>query len=199
MMKIDTKNDSISFCPMRYPTELKHDKKGNIYSSNFNYDYNGKHFVFNFHSSHFLYTSSGDSLFEKKNAKSKYVSNFVSYKANNIKSIEKRRKKFLNTAEYYNIIYDKYRNVYYRFVRFGVKITDNDDVMTMLKFPKQFAIMILDKDLNILGEQLMPKNTYNMNMYFVAPEGLYISTNHIKNPDFDEDYLKFELFELKEM
>ncbi len=71
--------------------------------------------------------------------------------------------------------------------------------MAASRYPLNFSIIVFDENLNIIGETQMPDNTYNRMLMFVAPEGLYISTNHIKNPDFDEDYLKFELFELKEM
>jgi hypothetical protein len=43
----------------------------------------------------------------------------------------------------------------------------------------------------------------NMNgkifMMFVRKDGLYISTGHFKNPDFDEDKLCFTCFELKKL
>jgi len=57
--------------------------------------------------------------------------------------------------------------------------------------------MILNSELEVVGERLIPENTYHILMSFVGKEGLYISTNHIGNPDFSADYLRFELFKLE--
>ena len=58
----------------------------------------------------------------------------------------------------------------------------------------RFSVLILDKDLNLVGETLMPDNCYRSNLYYVGDDGLYMSTNHYNNPDFDEDSLRFERF-----
>lgn len=60
----------------------------------------------------------------------------------------------------------------------------------------KFSIMILDKDLNVLGETLFPDNTYASNLLFVRADGLYISTSFIKNPTFSDDELCFRRFDL---
>ena len=59
-------------------------------------------------------------------------------------------------------------------------------------------IVPLDKELNIIGETLFPDNVFVPELLFITDKGLYISTNNERNPDFDEDFLKFERIELKE-
>lgn len=63
---------------------------------------------------------------------------------------------------------------------------------------KKFSVIILDKEFNIIGETLFPESTYNSYVFFVEKEGLYISRDYqIGIGNQSEDYLTFELFELK--
>lgn len=59
--------------------------------------------------------------------------------------------------------------------------------------------MILDKDLNILGETPMPENTYYPGNSFESKEGLFISIGHPNNPENEEDLMSFEVFKLEEV
>jgi hypothetical protein len=105
-------------------------------------------------------------------------------------------KTILEHPAYENFLYDPYRDVIYRFCFPGISLSKNDNLMNMNEFKPIFSIMILDTDLNILGETLMPENTYNMSMSFVGKNGLYLSTNHYLNKDFNADSLKFEIFNI---
>ena len=57
-------------------------------------------------------------------------------------------------------------------------------------------IIILDKNFNIIGETVFPEYTYNPNLMYIDEKGLYISENHYKNPNYDDDKLIFRLFRL---
>ena len=101
-------------------------------------------------------------------------------------------------AKYHNIIYDKYRDVYYRIAEFPYEFKANespfDDPMG-----REFSVIVFDKDLNIIGETKFPGNKYLYKMSFVGRDGLYISENNLKNPEFDENKLKFACFKLENM
>lgn len=194
-VKIDLQNDSIEIMPLEYP-DLSSGEANKIVSFIPSRTYNGKEFIFNFNGSHNLYITKDMKNFNNHVlAKSRYINK-------KIKSIKEttnflqRSKCFLETPHYSTIIYDKYREVYYRFVYPGIKVDISDDLMDLNMFKKVFSIMILNKDLEIIGETMLPENKYNMTMYFVAPEGLYLSMDHILNPDFDINYLKFKLFNI---
>ena len=71
--------------------------------------------------------------------------------------------------------------------------------MELLQFGrKNFSIIILDKNFRILGETLFPDNTYNPQIIFVRPEGLYITDSHYLNPRYSDDILSFQKYELVE-
>ena len=101
---------------------------------------------------------------------------------------------------YGNIIYDKYRNVYYR-VAYPQKDYDMDENFVELwqSGRGEFSIMILDEGLNVIGETLLPENKYRSDLMLLLEDGLYISTSHYKNTAFNEDRLEFQRFTLSAM
>jgi hypothetical protein len=78
---------------------------------------------------------------------------------------------------YGNTLYDKYRDVYYRFAYPGVDISQyanyNLQDLYMSGLPK-FSVIILDKNFNIIGESLFPENTYNPQVAFIHKDGYVI-------------------------
>ncbi|SFU16258.1 protein of unknown function [Algoriphagus locisalis] len=108
--------------------------------------------------------------------------------------------RFLYASDRYErLLYDKFRGVFYRFVFPKVEVESDEDLNQLRRFPRKFAVMILDKDLNVLGEALMPENTYYPGNSFVSKEGLNISINHPDNPKNEEDLMSFEVFKLEEV
>lgn len=106
---------------------------------------------------------------------------------------------FCVNAWYNNLLYDPYREVYYRIAYPPSTLDKGVRPMELVQFGrKNFSIIILDKDFRILGETLFPDNTYNPTIMLVRPEGLYISDSHYLNPQFNDDILSFRKFELKE-
>lgn len=106
-------------------------------------------------------------------------------------------KETCETSSYGNIIYDKYRNIYYRIAYPDVEFEKDDDFLAVFRGGRaQFSIIVLDKNLNIIGETLFPSNTYNPNILFVDKDGLYISTSHYKREDYSDDWLRFQCLEL---
>jgi len=99
---------------------------------------------------------------------------------------------YANNYAYRHIIYDEYRDVYYRFA-----LHPNENMNEDYDHGKPFSIIILDKEFKIIGETEVIKSFYYYDNFFVAHEGLYISNNHKNNPNLKEDILSFQLFKLK--
>ena len=98
-----------------------------------------------------------------------------------------------------NIIYDKYRKVYYRFFQPACEVSPNENITDLMKTGKKFSIMILDKDFKVIGETLSPENIYIPVMFFILKDGLYISDNNFQNPEFNENVLSFRRMDLIEL
>ncbi|MCQ2239864.1 MAG: DUF4221 domain-containing protein [Bacteroidaceae bacterium] len=99
---------------------------------------------------------------------------------------------------YRHIYYDKYRRVFYRF---AYPPNKNDIKLNFVDYlfvgRNTASIMVLDEDLNVLSETLLPENCFNTSTTFINKDGLWISCNHMLNPGLDEDHLQFVRFELK--
>ena len=62
---------------------------------------------------------------------------------------------------------------------------------------KEFSVIVLNADFEIIGETRFPGKKYFYKMSFVGKEGLYISENNLENPQFDENKLVFTRFKIK--
>jgi len=102
---------------------------------------------------------------------------------------------FLNNDLYGIILYDKYRDCFYRFFYPGY--TDDEaytiEKLWKLRRARPFTgVMVLDKDLNVIGEHVFDKfQVHASSNVFVGEEGLYLSLNNENSPDFDEDHLRY--------
>lgn len=141
-----------------------------------------------------IFISNNLNTFKKVDCRSRYITK--KFKTYEIPDLEKSVRSVVENPRYLSLVYDEYRNIYYRFAYPGIKLNSDSDFMALNSFKKVFSVMILDENLVTIGETLMPEDRFNPNMYFINKDGLYISENHIRNPKFDPDYLKFKLFEL---
>ena len=87
---------------------------------------------------------------------------------------------------YSGIIFDPYRNCYYRFTR----LSDGRNSHNMLN---NFSIMILDNNFNIIGEQMFKNSPYMCIGAHVIPDGLMLK----KTDDYSGN-TKYDLFKIKE-
>jgi hypothetical protein len=99
---------------------------------------------------------------------------------------------------YGNMLYDEYRDVFYRIAYPQTELERKDiRAIDLLRYGrKNFSIIILDKDLNIIGETMFPDYTYNSTVMFIREDGLYISNSHFMNPEYSDDVLSFRRFDL---
>jgi hypothetical protein len=198
---IDTIALTITEHPFRFPNLLTDDElRVSLIGFDFSRDFNGKQLVYSFDMDENIYVTNIETDEIKKiPVQSKYINRLKFEKYPD--EIELICKMLLETSCYRNLLYDKYRNVYYRFTQLGVEQRNDTEITPEILWrsgPAQFSVIILDKDFNIIGETLFPKYTYNPTIAFVHKNGLYISDSHTLNPSFDENVLSFKCFNLKE-
>lgn len=134
-------------------------------------------------------------LKQRVKVKSKYIDQIII--PNKQSDLSTLAKDLCEVAFYGNLIYDKYRDVYYRFVYPKTELGPDENCMDIWQLGRtKFSIVILNKDLEVIGETLFPENTYASNHFFIREDGLYLSTSFIKNPNFSDDELRFERIEL---
>ncbi len=116
----------------------------------------------------------------------------MKYSANYFKKVSKVEKaEYLGkNSSYGSIIYDPYRNLYYR-VAYLPK--EDFDVTDRTKILKRKSVIILDKNFVKIGESLLPSAYYDTDHFFVAKEGLYFRKIM---PDSIDNKVAFERFEI---
>jgi hypothetical protein len=192
---IDLSTGETSLIPHYFPKDYW---KGGMKHHQFSVTYSKNSSVYAFYGDHSLYYSNSiTAKLQAKNVASKYLDKEIEIFP--INGDREERVKYYSVSNHYgNIHYDKYRNVYYRFCYPRNDQIMKDDLMKNAQFPELFSIMILDKDLNIIGETLFDHNKeFVPKNVFVGLDGLYVSINHPDNPKNQEDYFSFKLLTLQ--
>jgi len=194
--RIDLKSSEVDLLPIKWPAGYNASGPKLL---DFSMAATDKMLVYSLVADHNLYVADLEGNFIKSvNAKSQFVDqNFPSF---NEGTDRFRAMKYVFASDRYErILYDMYRGVFYRFVFPKVAVQNEEEINQLRRFPGKFAVMILDKDLNVLGETLMPENTYYPGNSFVSKDGLFISISHPDNPANEEDLMSFEVFKLEEL
>ena len=196
---IDLRNGKYESSQIPHPSIFQNDCRNILGGHRFCYDYNytNERLVCSF----ILYDSImvSDDL---KNVKWYYAkSRYLKQMTPRLISADGDMKSLTEYAEmpkYSHILYDKYRDIYYRFALMPYQLKANETPYNTLG-AEEFSVIILDKDFRIIGETKFPGNKYFYKMSFVGRDGLYISENNLANPDFDEDKLVFVCFKLEDL
>lgn len=103
-----------------------------------------------------------------------------------IKSLEKDR--------YEIILYDQYRDVFYRFFFKHIDWEDyNLSPRKLFSNRPLVGVLVLSKDLSPIGEYIFEPHEVEAWNYFVGRKGLYVSTNNPNRDDFDENFLRYDI------
>lgn len=191
---VDTARNVCEELPLTYGILTKEELGAN--DTRFSRIFNGKEFVYSFYASEDIIVASADhSEVKRVKVKSRYVDS----PAMGQEVSEKGAKLNLELARYGDLLYDPYREVYYRFAYPRVELDDKIQWRGKAVYGrKKFSVIILDKDFNIIGETLFPEAVYNSYVFFVHKDGLYISRDYQMLYGDSEDFMTFELFDLAE-
>lgn len=102
----------------------------------------------------------------------------------------------MTTTIYWGLIYDPYRNVYYRIADRPVKFKPEHRTL-LATYDKPISIIILDPEFQKVGEIDLKPNTYLFYGIFVGKKGLYIPRLNPKYKDFSEDRITYSIYELQ--
>lgn len=97
---------------------------------------------------------------------------------------------YLERYRYPAVFYDRFNDVYYRLLFHPLDNYNKDDLNNEIH-RKPLSIVILDGDLNVIGETDLPQDTYYVSNSFVTPEGL-----HLQVYSEDDDFMRFRVFKL---
>ena len=198
---LDLKTGELDWAPLNFPTTFDGDYSHIRSGDDFAYDYNYKdnRLVCSFVESDSVMVTDDLNNTKWYNAKSRFLNSMtphVNHPTEDVYDIIRWKEK----GKYWHIMYDKYRDVYYRFAEMPCELADNEDPYDeFVPRVREFSVIVLDKDFNIIGETKFPGSKYFYKMSFVGRDGLYISENNLANPEFDEDKLVFGCFKLEDI
>jgi len=98
---------------------------------------------------------------------------------------------------YVLIIYDHYRDVYYRIFQLAQPDKNSQGLLNQ-KLQAQFSIMVLDSAGNTISETLFEKEKYDFLNISLHKEGLLVPLENPYNPNNKEEHYQFELIKLYE-
>jgi len=102
----------------------------------------------------------------------------------------------LEKKYYGGIVYDSYRNVYYRFFSKEIEPAAIEKSNTGEEFYlRENGVMVFDADFNKTGEYLMPIGVYDIKNLFVSPDGLCILNQ--KKCMENEDKMFYDIFKFE--
>ena len=192
-IEVDTTTKRIKRLPFTYPPDYwAEGKREPIYSRIYE---NGK-FIYSFFGDHHIYVTTDHVSTEKYTAKSKYFKTLGVYPKE--MGMNEYLRYICEYGHYATIVFDKWREVYYRFVILPSTLQLSDDLMRKVYNPESISIIIMDEQFKIKGETKLPKNRFIPDNFFINEEGLYLSDHHIENSDVSDDHLSFTLLRLEQ-
>lgn len=132
-------------------------------------------------------------LLKSVNAKSEFAKPLKYSVASGAPSDLEIREKVTQTT-YSSLIYDSYREVYYRFVNVGREMDESDLVDQFPQVKNDFSIIVLDKDFNIITEKRFPGKIHKPYKSFVGKKGLYLSRTNSFYEGISEDEVVLDIY-----
>lgn len=151
-------------------------------------------FVFSWFGSDSIYVYDSKYIFKSKHLAKSLLSNGIE-KTSLPLSQEDSNRLVLSQTHYPRLIYDPYRQLYYRFTHIRRTYDPNELIDHKSIHKNPFSIIVFDLNFVKLDEVIFPSKTYNLYQAFVAKEGLYLP---LTNPFFskiDENVVKYEIFD----
>ncbi len=101
----------------------------------------------------------------------------------------------INNTHRFGLIYDKWRNLYYRFIWEGIEVHRSDKLFNTM-MDKPLNLEVYNANLQLLTTLKLPNHLYRINTWFVQKEGLFVSPTHPLSSEIEEDKLKFDIFKV---
>lgn len=126
--------------------------------------------------------------------KSRYQSiDFISFDTANSNDMERVKEYLIVNPIYQKLLYDPYRNVYYRFFAKEQSLKGENGTYNTI-FSKELILMVFDSNFKIIDEKNIG-NGYAWFFSFVTPKGLYVRKYDAqKQKENNNNYEKFTVF-----
>nr|MBI1231655.1 DUF4221 domain-containing protein [Cytophagales bacterium] len=141
-----------------------------------------------------IFDMNSGALKDRRQVKSSYINSF-NYVNEMPSGMNEGIRNSIIYDKYGIFLYDKYREVFYRFFNPGYELLEELSFEEMARIDRSSpntGVMVLDKELNILGEYLFGEYAiHSKSNMFVGEKGLYLSLNNENHADYDEDHFRY--------
>ncbi len=103
----------------------------------------------------------------------------------------------LEHSFYMRIIYDKFRDIYYRIAFLPIQFNKRVHFDYSANYERPFAVLVLNSKLEPIALKIFREKIYNPYSAFVGLEGLYFAKNNPNYKNLNENALEFTIFELR--
>ncbi len=124
--------------------------------------------VYSFGVSHNLYQIDVDGNETIMPVRSVYLDTIQTINESNKSNIKKFK---MSQGRYHNLIYDRYRSLYYRLVMLPTNFEKEDGTVNRFH---DWSVIIMDGDFKILNEQKFDKDKFYPYMFYPSKKGIYI-------------------------
>jgi len=145
---------------------------------------------------HDLHVISSNGVERNHPCKSNYINEFLSFDLAKWTNRTYNNKFQIERPSYADIIFDKFRNIYYRIARHGIKEINPDGSRNDV-FDMPWSIIVLDSNFVPFKEIFCPARKFRCTDLIVTKDGLLISNNHESNPNFNPNYLSFTILNVE--
>lgn len=154
---------------------------------------NGKNLVFSFFGDHrvFFVEDPLDKLLSYSDSRSQYLDDALPlYPMNGGRNDTYG---YLFASDHYeSLLYDPFKEIYYRIAVPKVESPSEIELFELKSAPLKFSVVVLNRNLELVGEYLFENQKYLPQNIFIGSNGLYISTSHPSNKDIKEDFMVFD-------
>ncbi|MEB2778133.1 DUF4221 family protein [Algoriphagus sp. D3-2-R+10] len=130
-------------------------------------------------------------LISKKYCGSPNFKGFIEVPAGN--PFNEQFKFVISQNSYARLLYDKYREVYYRFFIIGRNLSE-EDRSTKDNSKNKFSVLVYDSDFNLINQVEFPEKKYFHYSAFVGVKGLYIPLTNKDYEGLSDEYIKYDIF-----
>jgi hypothetical protein len=150
-------------------------------------------FVYSWPASDSLVIRESEGRYKSVNATSKCFDESPYYDNRSLKNGQNISQ--LESNYYVKVLYDRFRKLYYRLGRIGLKNVGK--MKNPTHYNQEIAITVLNKDFKIIDDIRLPGNQYLIKDTFVGKEGLYISNHNAYNNEVSEDEMSFTILKIQ--
>lgn len=108
----------------------------------------------------------------------------------------KKLRHFTIEPFYDTILYDEYRNLYYRFFYTGVEDKNPDGTYNTMG-DKELILMLFDHDLKLITEINYGSSRYFPSLSFVGKEGLYLKVHQLHDSTLSQTKMYYDVLRIK--